>query len=135
MDDYYRILGVEKSASIDEIKKSYRKLAMEYHPDHTNGDKVSEDEKKNIEDAIQKLRDAIAGDSLETINSAKEALMQISHKMAEEMYKQAQAEEATGADTGQAGAQPDAETSETESSSDSGGAVDADFEVVDEDKK
>ncbi len=99
------------------------------------GDKVSEDEKKNIEDAIQKLRDAIAGDSLETINSAKEALMQISHKMAEEMYKQAQTEEATGADTGQAGAQPGAETSETESSSDSGGAVDADFEVVDEDKK
>ncbi len=98
------------------------------------GDKVSDDEKKNIEDAIQKLRDAIAGDSLETINSAKEALMQVSHKMAEEMYKQAQADEASS-DAGQADAQPGAETSETESSSDSGGAVDADFEVVDEDKK
>ncbi|RKX22537.1 MAG: molecular chaperone DnaK [Candidatus Zixiibacteriota bacterium] len=99
------------------------------------GDKVSDDEKKNIEDGIQKLKDAVAGDSLETINSAKEALMQVSHKLAEEMYKQAQSEETASADTGQAGAQPGAETSETENSSDSDSAVDADFEVVDEDKK
>ncbi|MEA1980001.1 MAG: molecular chaperone DnaK, partial [candidate division Zixibacteria bacterium] len=99
------------------------------------GDKVSDDEKKNIEDGIQKLKDAIAGDSLETINSAKEALMQVSHKMAEEMYKQAQSEEAASADTGQGDAKPGTETSETENSSDSDSAVDADFEVVDEDKK
>ena len=99
-----------------------------------HGDKVSEDEKKNIESALEELRKAVGGDSLETINAAKEKLMQASHKLAEEMYKQAQqAQQGAG---GQAGttAGPDAADSQKESS-DADGAVDADFEVVDDDKK
>jgi len=99
-----------------------------------HGDKISEDEKKKIEEAIKSLKDAIAGDSIESINTAKEALTTASHKLAEEMYKQAQAASAAqaGAEAG-AGA-TDAGTSE-EKKDKGEGAVDADFEVVDDDKK
>lgn len=53
--DYYKILGVDKTASQDEIKKVYRKLAMQHHPDHNPGDKVSEEKFKEINEAYQVL--------------------------------------------------------------------------------
>ena len=40
--DYYKILGVEKSADEKEIKKAYRRLARQYHPDVNSGDKAAE---------------------------------------------------------------------------------------------
>ena len=55
--DYYEILGVNKSASNDEIKKSYRKLALKYHPDRNKGDKVSESKFKEASEAYHVLSD------------------------------------------------------------------------------
>ncbi len=55
--DYYKILGVDKNASADQIKKAYRKLAMKYHPDHTGGTKESEEKFKEISEAYAVLSD------------------------------------------------------------------------------
>ena len=55
--DYYEILGISKSASKDEIKKAYRKLALKYHPDKNKGDKASEDKFKEASEAYHVLSD------------------------------------------------------------------------------
>ena len=55
--DYYKILGVERSAGKDEIKRSYRKLALNYHPDRNPGDKQAEEKFKEINEAYQVLSD------------------------------------------------------------------------------
>lgn len=55
--DYYDLLGIARTASMEDIKKSYRKLAMKYHPDKNPDDKVAEDKFKAISEAYDVLRD------------------------------------------------------------------------------
>jgi molecular chaperone DnaJ len=56
--DFYEILGVSKTASAEEIKKAYRKVAMQYHPDRNPGDKSAEDKFKEAAEAYEILSDA-----------------------------------------------------------------------------
>ena len=56
--DYYEVLEVDKGASEREIKKAYKKLAMKYHPDRTQGDKALEVKFKEIQEAYEVLNDA-----------------------------------------------------------------------------
>jgi len=55
--DFYSVLGVTRTASDEEIKKAYRKLAMQYHPDRNNGSKEAEEQFKAISEAYDVLRD------------------------------------------------------------------------------
>src|SRR3954468_11340018 len=58
MRDYYEILAVAKDADGETIKKAYRKLALQYHPDRNGGDKEAEEKFKECTEAYEVLRDA-----------------------------------------------------------------------------
>ncbi|MFC1789239.1 DnaJ C-terminal domain-containing protein [Thermodesulfobacteriota bacterium] len=68
--DYYKMLGVNKNASKNDIKKAYRKLAMKYHPDQTKGDKSAEEKFKKISEAYAVLSDAEKRKQYDTFGSA-----------------------------------------------------------------
>lgn len=69
-DDYYNILGISKNAGATEIKKAYRKLALKYHPDKTEGDKALEDKFKKISEAYAVLSDPKKKNQYDTYGSA-----------------------------------------------------------------
>jgi curved DNA-binding protein len=56
-DDYYQILGIQKTADPEEIKKSYRKLALKYHPDKNPNNPTAEEKFKKISEAYAVLSD------------------------------------------------------------------------------
>jgi curved DNA-binding protein len=67
--DYYKILGVEKTASVEEIKKAYRELAKKYHPDKNPDDQSAEENFKNIQEAYEVLKDPEKRKKYDTLGS------------------------------------------------------------------
>jgi len=92
------------------------------------GDKISSDERKKIEEKIERVKEAMRGESADQINKSIDELMQASHKIAEEIYKQASTQQQA------ASGEPPREEKKEEKKEEKGkeGAVDADFEVVDD---
>src|SRR5262249_8068145 len=55
--DFYEVLGVTRTAGADDLKKAYRKLAMQYHPDRNAGDKTAEQKFQDVNEAYDVLKD------------------------------------------------------------------------------
>lgn len=68
--DYYKVLGLDKKATPDEIKKAFRKLAVKYHPDRNPNDKAAEDKFKEINEAYAVLSDPQKKEQYDTFGSS-----------------------------------------------------------------
>ena len=96
-----------------------------------HGEKIPEEEKTNIQEAIDGMKKAMEGDDVEAIKAAMQTLTTASHKLAEEMYKKTSADGAAGSTTGD-GAGPNGEA--TNGKAEDEKVVDAEFEEVDKEK-
>jgi molecular chaperone DnaK len=96
-----------------------------------HGDKIPEEEKTNIQEAIDGMKKAMEGDDVEAMKAAMQTLTTASHKLAEEMYKKTSADGAAGSTTGD-GAGPNGEA--TNGKGEDEKVVDAEFEEVDKEK-
>ncbi|MBS4015530.1 MAG: molecular chaperone DnaK [Candidatus Latescibacteria bacterium] len=130
------VKDAESHASDDRAKREVievrnRADTLVYHTEKSlkeYGDKVSDTDKQNIEQAVSKLKETMKGQDKSAIEQDIETLQKVSHKLAEEMYKQAQAKAASETPTGE---QPKTDEKKNEKK------VDADYQVYDEpdDKK
>ena len=113
---------VEARNKADQMIYTTEKTLRDY------GDKISSDERKKIEEKIERVKEAMRGESADQINKSIDELMQASHKIAEEIYKQASTQQQA------ASGEPPREEKKEEKKEEKGkeGAVDADFEVVDD---
>jgi molecular chaperone DnaK len=148
----------DAEANADQDKKEREKVDTKNNADHLIfqtektlkevGDKMSSEDKGKIQSALDDLKGKVKGDDIDAIKASVEALTQASHKMAEEMYKQQAAAGGpggpaggpgttggqTGDTTAHAGEPGAAKSGEGTQKEKKDGAVDADFEVVDDDK-
>lgn len=69
-EDYYKLLGLEKKATVEDIKKAYRKLALKWHPDKNPNNKAAEDKFKKISEAYAVLSDPKKREEYDTFGSA-----------------------------------------------------------------
>jgi len=122
-EDKQRREAVDRRNEADQLVYATEK-SLEEH-----GDKIGEEDKKAIEDTLAETKKTLEGEDDEAIKTSMEALQQASHKLAEEMYKEAQAQQ--GPDGGPA---PEGDADQPQGGADEG-AVDADFKVVDDEKK
>ncbi len=122
-EDKQRREAVDRRNEADQLVYATEK-SLEEH-----GDKIGEEDKKAIEDTLAQTKKALEGEDDEAIKTSMEALQQASHKLAEEMYKEAQAQQGP-----EGGPAPEGDADQPQGSADEG-AVDADFEVVDDEKK
>ncbi len=121
-EDKKRREVIDRRNEADQLIYSTEKSLAEH------GDKLTDADKKGVEDAIAALKEALEGTDDAAIAQATTALQQASHKLAEQMYKDAQAQQAQGEPA------PEGAADQPPGGGDAG-AVDADFKVVDDDKK
>jgi len=123
--------SAEDAERKQEIEARNQADSLVYTTERTlreHGDKVPESERKAIEEALNEAREALKGDDINRINRAQENLMKASHKLAEVMYREAQAKTPAGSSTDGGAA------SQQKSKAPEGDVVDAEFEDLGEKK-
>jgi len=85
--DYYKTLGIENTATQEEIKKAYRKLALKYHPDKNPGDKIKEDKFKEISEAYETLKDPNKKQSYDSVQNRSRSNFDFNEAFSNSMFK------------------------------------------------